>query len=470
MAKLLLKEPDILLLDEPTNHLDLNSIEWLENFLKNYPKCVIVISHDRYFLDSVCTKTLELENTHGNIYSGNYSKYIKFKEDNRKIQQKHYELQQKEISRMEAFIEQQKKWNREKNIIAAESRQKAIKRMVKIDKPENSPDKIKFNLSSSTKSGNDVVFVENLAKSYPEKNLFSDISFEVKKSDRLFILGPNGCGKSTLLKILNETITPSSGSFKYGHNVKIALYDQELEGLNLQNTILDEIIAENHTLSQTQVRNVLASFLFKDDDVLKFIHQLSGGEKSRIALIKVLLSDANLLLLDEPTNHLDISSKEALESALSEFNGTIISVSHDRYFVNKLATRILELNGDNYIDYKDNYSAFLEYKSRLDISEQGKSTKSVQSESKRLHINKKEEKATIRKLKNQLKKIEDEISNTENSIEQVLSKMSLPDVASDHVKLAEFHTQHSSLNTKLYELYKKWDALTDEYSDLNPPN
>lgn len=462
MAKLLTEEPDLLLLDEPTNHLDINAVEWLEDFLINYRKGVMIISHDRFFLDRITNKTLEIENCECKLYNGNYTNYIKQKELDREIQLKHYELQQKEIARMEAFIEQQRRWNREKNIIAAESRQKAIDRMDKIDKPQNLPDKIKLNFKVSLQSGNDVLSVDKLSKSYPGRPLFNNLSFKVKKSERVFILGPNGCGKSTLLKILTGKINDYSGSFQFGHNTKKVFYDQEHSDISLNNTVFDELLEASDNLSQTDIRNALAMFLFKGDDVFKEINTLSGGERGRISLLKIMLSGANILILDEPTNHLDINSREVLESSLSDYEGTLIIVSHDRYFIDKLATRIIELGKDSYIDYSGNYSGFKKYKSRIEVESKSTSEVEVASTAKLSHIATKEEKARRRKLEKQYADTEKEIAQIESTLENLKSEMQSPEVLSDHVKLMELHNKQLEMENKLESLYELWESLANE--------
>ncbi len=462
MAKLLTEEPDLLLLDEPTNHLDINAVEWLEDFLINYRKGIMIISHDRFFLDRTTNKTLEIENCECKLYNGNYTNYVKQKEQDREIQQKHYELQQKEIARMEAFIEQQRRWNREKNIVAAESRQKAIDRMEKLDKPKNLPDKIKIDFKIDMQSGNDVLSVDKLSKEYPGRPLFNNLSFKVKKSERVFILGPNGCGKSTLLKILTGKMEEYSGSYKFGHNTKEAFYDQEHSGLSLNNTIIDELLEASDNLSQTDIRNALAMFLFKGDDVFKEINKLSGGEKGRISLLKIMLSGANVLILDEPTNHLDINSREILESSLSDYEGTLIIVSHDRYFIDKLATRIVELSKDSYIDYLGNYSGFKQYKGRIDLESKPDSQVENASYAKLSHIATKEEKARRRKLEKQYSDTEKEIANLESSIENIKVEMQSGEVLSDHVKLSELHSKQEQMENRLEELYELWESLAIE--------
>ncbi|HHV60131.1 MAG TPA: ABC-F type ribosomal protection protein [Clostridiaceae bacterium] len=458
LAKLLLTEPDLLLLDEPTNHLDISAIEWLEEFLLNYKKSLLIISHDRYFLDSVTNKTIELEGCECTEYTGNYSAFIKKKTETREIQQKHYEQQQKEIARIEAFIEQQKQWNRERNLIAARSRQKVLDRMEKIDKPRQAPDKIKIKFKSGVSSGKDVLFVNSLAKEYPSLLLFKDINFTIRKNERVFLIGPNGCGKSTLLKILAGVLDATAGNVEYGHNVKVGYYDQEQENLNEENTILEEVWNTNEKLTHTQIRDTLALFLFTGEDVFKKVSVLSGGEKSRVALAKLMLSGSNFLLLDEPTNHLDIMSKEALESALKEFDGTILAVSHDRYFINKLGTRIMEMNNSGIIDYFGNYSDYVSYRKNLKLSENSQSQ--VKLSDSRLEYQKtKEERARQRKLEKRLSDTEADIYLTEKEIESISEKMMDPAIQADHVALTDLYEQKQELANKLNSLYALWSEL-----------
>lgn len=466
LAKLLIAEPDLLLLDEPTNHLDINAIEWLEDFLASYKNCVMVISHDRFFLNKTTNRTLEIENCRCKLYNCSYSNYVERKSLDREIQQRHYENQQKEIARMEAFIEQQRRWNREKNIIAAESRQKAIDRMEKIDRPEHLPDKIKIRFRSSIISGNDVLFVENLSKEYPNKPLFKNISFNLRKNERIFILGPNGCGKSTLLKILTGNLKQTSGNFEYGHNVKLGYYDQEQENLSLEKTIIDEVWDSNEKLLQTDIRNALAMFLFKGEDVFKPISVLSGGEKSRVSLIKLMLSGSNLLLLDEPTNHLDINSREVLEDALANFEGTLLIVSHDRYFIDKLATRIIEIDSSKCVDYKGNYSDFLKYRTGLNNNPSCETREAAVSSSKLEHLAIKEEKSKKRKLEKQLSDTESEIAAIENRLQEISLLMTKEDILSDHIRLMELHDEQSRLSERLENLYGLWEELASQKENL----
>lgn len=464
LSKLLLKEPELLLLDEPTNHLDIDAIEWLENFLKDYRKSVMVISHDRFFIDKVTDKILEIENRHVKLYNGNYSTYLKQKTTDREIQQKHYEQQQKEIAKMEAFIEQQKRWNREKNIIAAESRQKAIDRIEKINKPENLPNKIKIKFKSSITSGNDVLHVENLSKKFPGKPLFDNLTFNIQRGEKVFILGPNGCGKTTLLKILTNHLEQTNGKFRYGYNVKMNYYDQEQESLNLDNTIFDEVWDKSPKFSETEIRNALAMFLFKGEDVFKTISALSGGEKSRVSLIKIMLSNSNLLILDEPTNHLDINSREILEQAFDDFEDTLIIVSHDRYFIDKLATRIIYIdNQSSYIDFKGNYQDFLIYKNKINIqNESNENVNENMSTSKLQHLASKEERSKKRRLEKLVVNTEKEISQIENRLAKIDMKMQSEKTSSDHIKLLDLQKEQDKLNEKLEVLYETWEKASIE--------
>lgn len=464
LSKLLLKEPDLLLLDEPTNHLDINSIEWLESFLKEYKKSVMIISHDRFFIDKVTDNTLEIENCHVKLYNGNYSSYIKQKALDREIQQRHFEQQQREIAKMEAFIEQQKRWNKQRNIIAAESRQKAIDRMEKIDKPEKLPDKIRIEFKNSISSGKDVLCVENLSMEFPGKPLFKDLTFNVQKGEKVFILGANGSGKTTLLKILTGNLTKTSGNFRYGYNVEMSYYDQEQKSLNHDNTVLDEVWDSAYGVMQTKIRNALAAFLFKGEDVFKKISDLSGGEKSRVSLIKIMLKGSNLLLLDEPTNHLDINSREVLEEALGDFEGTLIIVSHDRYFINKLATRIIYIeNESSIIDFNGNYQDFLSYRSKINVSNENSENSAEKISSGKLqHIASKEEKSRKRRLEKLVLNTEKKILQIESRLNEINAQMQSEETASDHVKLMELQKEQDELNKELEELYKTWEEASLE--------
>ncbi len=465
LARLLLEEPDLLLLDEPTNHLDISAIEWLEDYLRSYKKSVLVISHDRYFLDTVTVKTIEIENCECKSYDGSYSEYAKKKAEARKIQQKHYELQQKEISRMEAFIEKQRQWNRERNIVAAESRQKAIDRLDKLEAPKKLPGSIDITFRSSITSGNDVLFADGLSKSFPGKELFCDISFDIKRNEKIFLVGPNGCGKSTLLRILSGRLPQSSGHFGYGHKIILGYYDQELGELNEKNTVLEEVWDDNDDLTHTQIRNVLAQFLFSGEDVFKTVDILSGGEKSRVALAKLMLSGANVLLLDEPTNHLDINSREALEEALLTFDGTILAVSHDRYFIRKLATRVIEMEDKGIQDYRGGYQFYIDHR-RASVPDWAEESGRAVSVSKQEHLESKEDKARKRKLEKQLISCENEINRAEARLASIVQEMSCEDALSDHILLTALHNEQLELENRLEQLYQQWTDLSEQAADF----
>lgn len=455
MVKLILREPDIMLLDEPTNHLDTYSVEWLEDFLRTYKKTVLIISHDRYFLDRTATKILEIENGKSKVYNGNYTDYTKQKETDREIQERHYKNQQREIARIEAYIEQQKRWNRERNIIAAESRQKLLDKMERVERPEALPESIRLKFNSSTESGNDVVKAKNLSKSFGTLKLFSDVSFEIHKREHVFITGHNGCGKSTLIKILADRLRSDSGSMEYGYNVKVGYYDQENQELNEDNTVLDELWDSYENLTQTEVRNALALFLFKGDDIQKKVSMLSGGEKARLTLCKLILSKMNLLILDEPTNHLDINSREALENALLSFDGTIIAVTHDRYFLSKLANRILNFDNCKVTDFIGTYDQFCDYRKRLESETNDEKKEFVITSSKESYLQNKKEQAEIRKQERKIKLAKEEVQKIEEEL-GVLEK-DIEANASDYVKTAELWQRREELEERLLELYELLD-------------
>ena len=465
LIKLFLAEPDILLLDEPTNHVDLQSLEWLENYLKNYKKTVIIISHDRYFLDNVVTQIIEIENKRAYSYACNYTQFVNKKAEDRELRQKHYELQQREIKRLEEMITQLRAWGSEKKVKQARNKEKMLDRIERLERPS---DLAKLKLAFTEKgervieSGNDVLSVTELAKSYPPKKLFENLSFEVKKRDNFFIIGANGTGKSTLLKILTEKVTPDDGRFEFGYNVKMGYYDQENQNLEPENTVLDELWDDYDEMKYGEVRNILAAFLFRQDDIDKQVKVLSGGEKARLTIAKLILQKSNVLILDEPTNHLDINSREALETALLDFKGTIIAVSHDRYFMKKLSTRILELSnelGGGYIDYKDGYEEYVEYKRKFLIKGVDDSREQNQSDPTRL----KQEEA--RRLKKQQERREKEKREVELEIKRVEKRMAELDymikdeeVEANYVKLNEIYEEKDTLETRLEELYEKFYA------------
>ncbi|MHB1152917.1 MAG: ABC-F family ATP-binding cassette domain-containing protein [Eubacteriales bacterium] len=463
LARLLLREPDILMLDEPTNHLDMETLFWLEDYLKNYRKTVLVISHDRYFLDSITNKILEIENKKGKLYNGNYSAFLQLKENDREIQEKHYKVQQREIARIEAYIEQQRRWGRERNIIAAESREKQLSKLERVEKPEALPDSIRLRFNKSGESGNDVLTLKHLTKGYPSKPLFHDVNALIKKHEHVFITGNNGCGKSTLMKIIAGKMIADDGEIEYGYNVKIGYYDQENQELNNQNTVLDELWNEYDKLTHTEIRNALALFLFRGDDITKKIDVLSGGEKARLTLTKLILSSMNLLILDEPTNNLDINSREALERALKNFDGTIIAVSHDRYFINKLATRILAFNitePGTVFDYRGGFDEFINYKNNYITAENKDDTQYV-TEAKRSYINNKRSQSEQRKFERRVKKTREDITEIENELERIVIEVN-GEAAADHIRLAELYDREDELEQKLMILYEEWETLSAE--------
>ncbi|MCL2098949.1 MAG: ABC-F type ribosomal protection protein [Oscillospiraceae bacterium] len=461
LIKLFLAEPDILLLDEPTNHVDVSSLEWLENYLKNYRKTVIIISHDRYFLDNVVTQIIEIENKKSFVYSGNYTSFVNKKAENREIRQKHFELQQREIQRIEEMIARLRAWGGKKKIIQAKSKEKMLGKMERVERPERLPGKVRLAFTEKkeriSESGNDVLSVIELAKSFPPKKLFFNLSFEVKKRDNFFIIGANGTGKSTLLKILTNRQSPDYGRFYFGYNVRLGYYDQENQNLDPDSTVLDELWDDYADMDYGEVRNVLAAFLFMGDDIEKQVKVLSGGEKARLTIAKLILQKSNVLLLDEPTNHLDITSREALEAALLDFKGTIIAVSHDRYFMKKLSTRILELDPElmgGYIDYKDGYEEYINYK-RSFLLKEGTAAPDLSE------MKKKFENEEAKKLKRQKEQLEKEKRAAELEIKRVEKRMAElefmikdDEIEADFVKLNEIYEENIMLEEKLEELYE----------------
>ena len=382
LGSLLLSNPDLLLLDEPTNHLDIESVTWLEDFLKTYSGAVIIISHDRYFLDKIVTKTIEIENKKSHVYEGNYSFYAKNKEINRQIEEHHYIQQQREIKRQEEVIAKLKSFNREKSIKRAESRQKQLDKTVLVDKPENLPEKMRLKLTPKITSGNDVLHAEGLSKSFDNTTLFENLNIDIKRGDKTAIVGPNGIGKSTLLKILLGKAQKSSGEIRFGTNVNVGYYDQEQHNFDESKTIFQEISDTYPDMTNGEIRSVLAAFVFTGDDVFKVISSLSGGEKGRVSLAKIMLSKANFLILDEPTNHLDIYSKEILESAINNYEGTVLYVSHDRYFINKTALKVLEMSKEGITEYLGNYDYYIEKKNTAKREEELFSQKETVAEVK----------------------------------------------------------------------------------------
>ena len=466
LGKLLISKPDILLLDEPTNHLDMESIAWLETYLLNYPGAVFIVSHDRYFLDKVVTKVIEIDAGQVRMYAGNYSAYAEKKAQLRDAQYKAYLNQQREIKHQEAVIVKLKSFNREKSIKRAESREKMLNKIQRIDKPIEVQGQMRLSLEPRVVSGNDVLTVEDLAKSFPQQKLFSNISFQIKRGERVALIGNNGTGKTTMLKILNGLLDADAGSFSLGAKVQIGYYDQEHHVLHAEKTIFEEISDTYPTLTETQIRNMLAAFLFTGDDVFKVISSLSGGERGRVSLAKLMLSEANFLILDEPTNHLDIASKEILEEALNSYTGTVLYVSHDRYFINQTATRILDLTNQSVVNYIGDYDYYLEKKEELtekyaptaqEATEEAKEETS--SEGKLTWQQQKEEQARKRKQENELKKVEKRIEELETRDKEIDDTLVLPDVCTNIGRCAELSREKDKIQAELEELYEKWEEL-----------
>lgn len=466
LGKLLLTKPDILLLDEPTNHLDMNSIAWLENYLINYPGAVLIVSHDRYFLNRVVTKVIEVEHGSVTTYLGNYTDYSAKKQQLREAKLKEYLNQQREIKHQEAVIEKLRSFNREKSIKRAESREKMLNRIDVIDKPIENTREIRFSLEPSCVSGNDVLSVEHLAKSFPPQTLFSDLNFEIKRGEHVAIIGDNGTGKTTLLKILNNVISADSGSFTLGSKVKIGYYDQEHHVLHMEKTIFEEISDTYPNMTGTQIRNMLAAFLFTGDDVFKLIGDLSGGERGRVSLAKLMLSEANFLILDEPTNHLDIASKEILENAINDYTGTVLYVSHDRYFINQTATRILDLVGNTLVNYIGNYDYYLEKKEVLTAAyvtktEEEKVEIEQKNQSKLSWQEQKEEQARQRKRQNELKKTEERIAKLEERNTEIDELLTQEEIYTNSVKCQELTKEKTANEDELEQLYEAWEDLAE---------
>lgn len=468
LGKLLLTKPDILLLDEPTNHLDLNSITWLETYLLNYTGAVLIVSHDRYFLNRIVTKVIEIEAGQVMTYLGNYSDFSYKKKQLREARLKEYLNQQQEIKHQEAVIEKLRSFNREKSIKRAESREKMLNKIERIEKPQEINTDIHLTLTPSVVSGNDVLSIEHLSKAFPPQQLFSDISFEIKRGEHVAIIGDNGTGKTTLLKILNGLVEADQGSFTLGTNVHIGYYDQEHHVLHMEKTIFDEISDDYPSLTNTEIRNMLAAFLFTGDDVFKLIGDLSGGERGRVSLAKLMLSEANFLILDEPTNHLDIASKEILEHALNDYTGTLLYVSHDRYFINQTATRILDLVNQKFVNYIGNYDYYLEKKEELtaaytsDVTvSDSSSSASAPSENKLSWQEQKEAQAKERKRQNDLRKTEERITALEERDSEIDQLMMKEEIFTNSVKCQELAQEKATIAEELEELYEKWEELEE---------
>ena len=467
LGKLLVTKPDVLLLDEPTNHLDIESIRWLETFLLNYKGAVLIVSHDRYFLDRIVGKVVEIFQHKGYVYLGNYSDYAKKKAAIRSAMIKQYYNQQREIRHQEEVIAKLKSFNREKSIKRAESREKMLNKIERLEKPVEDNTDIRIVLEPNVVSGNDVLKVENLSKSFLPVTLFSDINFDIKRGERVALIGNNGTGKTTILKIINELIPADSGTVTLGSNVHIGYYDQEHQQLHMEKTIFDEISDAYPDLNNTKVRNVLAAFLFTEDDVYKKIEDLSGGERGRVALAKLMLSDANFLILDEPTNHLDITSKEILEEALKSYTGTVFFVSHDRYFINQTATRILELTGDTIVNYIGNYDYYLEKHDQMTAlyvkAEQSTDPSGSSTEETTVKTDwqtQKAEQARIRKIENALKKSEEKIAELEDKIAAIDEECAKPEIAVNSARLGELVRTQEEYRQELEKQYELWEDLS----------
>lgn len=460
LGRLLLSKPDIIMLDEPTNHLDMNSIAWLENYLVNYDGSVIIVAHDRYFLDKVVTKVIEVERGIVSVFSGNYSDYAAKKKQLMDAKLKEYYNQQRDIKHQEEVIAKLKSFNREKSIKRAESREKLLDKIEVIDKPITEQETMHFKLEPAKESGNDVLSVEGLSKAFGGNRLFDNVSFEIKKGEKVALIGNNGTGKTTILKIINHIIDADAGKVKLGANVEIGYYDQEHNVLHMDKTAFDEIGDAYPDMTNTQIRNMLACFLFTGDDVFKKISDLSGGERGRVSLAKLMLSNANFLILDEPTNHLDIMSKEILESALNRYTGTVLYVSHDRYFINKTASRIMELSANTVTNYIGNYDYYLEKRDILAPKE----VKQVSSEKNTAVKDdwkaQKEEQAKLRKRQNDIAKIEKSIEQLEKDNSELDEQLALPEVYSDVKQLMKLNEKKQEIEKKLEKLYEDWETLS----------
>ncbi len=460
LAKLLLSGSNILLLDEPTNHLDITACEWLEKFLTEYKGAYIVISHDRYFLDKVTDTTFEMENRTLREYKGNYTRYLKLKAEAREAQQRVYDRTVKEINRIEGIVEQQKRWGQEHNFITAASKQKQADRLKEtLEKPEDLPEAIKFTFRAKEGGANDVLTAKGLSKSFDGTVVFTNVELDIKKNTTTFILGENGCGKTTLLKILTGEYQADSGEYKFGNNIQFGYYDQAQTDLDPSKTVIDEVWDRYPGMTQTQVRSALAQFLFKGDDVFKNVGKLSGGEKARVSLLKLMLSKANMLLLDEPTNHLDIHSREALENALASYGGTLLIVSHDRYLINKLADRIVWLGKTGTVNIDGNYDRYIELKEAKAQSEQAVQVKAAEGK-KNDYKERKERESTLRKLSGALKRCEQAIDEIGLKTAELAQQMSQPEIATDYEKT-------SALAQEIEALKEKEEALTAEWMELS---
>lgn len=477
LGKLLLQKPDLIILDEPTNHLDMASITWLETYLLNYKGAVILVSHDRYFLDRIAGKVIELDNTKATVFTGNYSAYAAKKEMLRIARYNAYMNQQREIKHQEAVIEKLRSFNREKSIKRAESREKMLDKIEVLEKPTEVRSDMKLHLEPRILSGNDVLHVENIAKSFDARTLFTELSFDIRRGEHVAIIGDNGTGKTTILKIINELLPPDKGLIRLGANVEIGYYDQEHHVLHPEKTLFEEISDEYPSLTNTEIRNMLAAFLFTGDDVFKKIESLSGGERGRLSLAKLMLSESNFLILDEPTNHLDIMSKEILEDALNSYTGTVLYVSHDRYFINRTAGRILELHGQLLTEYQGNYEYYLEKKnetasgalvstaaaSSVSASQNTSavSGEKADSEGRQNWKNQKEQQAALRKKENDIRKCEEAIETLENRNVEIDLKMADPEICTNVAELQKLSKEKEHNDAELETLYEKWEHLSE---------
>lgn len=463
LAKLLLSQSTILLLDEPTNHLDIQAVNWLEGFLRDFKGAMIIISHDRYFLDSVTNKTIELEHNRTMCYKGSYSEFIKKKEEYNKSLKNKYENDLKEIKRIEAIVEQQKRWGRERNFITAASRQKEADRIKEqLVAPENELETMHMRFEPKCESGNDVLMCRGLSKSFGEKSLFKDVDFHIRKGERVFILGSNGCGKTTLFRILMGRVPQDCGEYDYGTNVMVGYFDQMQQNLDLSKTAIDEVWDEFPNMTQTEVRTALASFLFKGDEVFKPLNKMSGGERARVSLLKLMLKGGNLLLLDEPTNHLDASSREELEKTLLDYSGTLLIISHDRYFINKLADRVLVMSQNGIKEYLGNYDYYIEH-AKEEQQEQAEQTAKTNTEkpAKNDYQLQKQRQSDERKRRAKLRNAESEIERLDSEIEKVQNQLASPEVSADYEKLIELTNLLESLQKEQEEQYIIWEELSE---------
>lgn len=468
LAKMLLSKANLLLLDEPTNHLDINAVEWLEEFLKNYKGSYIVISHDRYFLDKTTEKTFEMSHTHLKTYKGNYSKFLVLKEEQRLTAQREYDSKMTEIKRIEGIIEQQKRFNQARNYITIASKQKQIDRIAAdLEKPENDPKALKFSFKASRRCGDEALNVRNLALSFDSNKLFENVNIEMKRGEKIFLVGPNGCGKTSFLKILLGQYNADDGFVKFGTDVDVGYYQQSQSGLNDDKTVIDEIWDLHPSMNRTEIRSALAVFLFRGEDVFKSVGALSGGERARILLLKLMLSSTNFLLLDEPTNHLDIGSCEALENMLSDYDGTMLLVSHDRYLINKLADKIYYLDKNGAKLYIGNYDDFLQQKEKEALAKQAEeaSKKTEEKSSVTLYKMKKERDAFLRKQRAALTRCEREIEEAEKEVEELAEKMNKPEVAANYEETLELSAQLEKVQTQCNSLLEQWEEISESIAE-----